>query len=287
MSSPKVCLIVTFNSPFVSNIPVLLDLYKSRFDQIFFLIHEPEKYENALKVEGKSHYFHNYFLQNFEQIRGYDYYIFTHDDAILHPQLNKHNLWSHFSIPYNAICLRNIDLVPRESSWSWAWQGGYDVVDTNPRLRNFLIEQHPQLCANYLKFIAPFQFDKYADLENIVKKHRAPLLFGGGANADLMFMSGKAMENLMEKIELLNFPGFFVEIVVPMAILLTDWPVYLLRYGRHAPIHFPRGRGILWKLLVLVFGSRISYHPIKIGTSHPLIRKIFVFLYHLASQLVT
>jgi hypothetical protein len=285
MTDHKVCLIITFNSPFAANIPILSELYKSRFDKIYFLIHKPEGYQNALRINGESFYFHNYFLQNLEQIRGYDYYVFTHDDAILHPRLNKHDLWERFSIPENALCVRNIDLVPRDSSWNWAWHGGYEVVDNNPQLRDLVNELHPHLCKSFLKYVAPFHQSKYSDPEKIIREQGPPLLFGGGANGDLMFMPGLAMERLMEKVSLLNFPGFFVEIVIPMAILLTDWPIYLLRTNPHAPIHNPRRGFILSKLGVITLLNRMSYHPIKFGMAHPLARKSFISLYGLIRRL--
>jgi hypothetical protein len=211
--------------------------------------------------------------------------VFTHDDAILHPRLNKTNLWARFSIPQNALCVRNIDLLPRDSPWKWTWHGGYDVVDGNPRLRDLVNELHPHLCENYLKYVAPFHQSKYRDPEKIMRERVPPLLFGGGANADLMFIPGPAMEKLMENVSNLNFPGLFVEIVIPMAILLTDWPIYLLRTNQHAPIHYPRRGFILSRLAVLVLLNRISFHPIKFGMAHPLSRKLFVSLYCLIRRL--
>ena len=95
----RVCLVVVFNTPFTSNIPLLMELYNGRFDSVFFLTHKPEAYQNAIGVEGESFYFHNFFLQAFESIRGFDYYVVTHDDAVLHPKLSKRNLFSAFEIP--------------------------------------------------------------------------------------------------------------------------------------------------------------------------------------------
>lgn len=281
MNDGKTCLVITFNSPYVANIPILLDLYASRFDKIFFLTHKPEGYKDALRIDGKSNYFHNYFLQSLEQIRGYDYYIFTHDDAVLNPKLDKHNISSRFSIPRSAICVRNIDLVPRDSPWVWASRGGYDIVDINLQLKNLLTELHPRLCKNYLGKIIQFHCSKYDDPKKIIGEHPLPLLFGGGANADLIFMPGQAMEELMEKISLLNFPGFFVEIVIPMAILLTDYPIYLLESNPRAPIHYSRNGFILSRLAVLALKDCISLHPIKFGIAHPLALKLFTLFYHL------
>jgi len=276
----KVCLIVVFNSPFPRNIPILLDLYRGRFDQIFFLTHQTGGYDNALPVQGHSHYFHNFYLQWLDCLLGYDYYVITHDDAVLHPQLNKHNLWQRFAIPQDAICLRNIDIVPRDSPWSWAWKGGYDIVDANQELKTLLENEHAHLLQRFERDIASFGLSRYGDPVRRIQQQK-PMLYGGGANADLLFMNARGFEKLMEKIQLLNHPGLFVEIVVPMAALLTDQPIYLLGASHHAPVHRQSFLlNILLSLFLLLAGDRISFHPIKFGKAQVRTRQLFLKLYH-------
>ena len=212
----------------MANIPLLNELYAGRFDGIFYLTHKPEGYPNALGVEGESYYFHNFLLQAFERMRGYDYYVITHDDAILHPQLNKHDLWTRFAIPARFHCVRNVDIVPRGSAWAWAQRWGYDVVDASPPLQAILTDRFPHLSKRFVQDVFPQGCSRFRDAPVRLEAQGAPMLFGGGPNADLLFLPARALEDLVGAIRLLNFPGLFVEIVVPMAVLLTDWPIHLL-----------------------------------------------------------
>ncbi len=276
----KTCLVVVFNSPYPSNVPILLQLYADRFDHVCFLTHEPADHPNAIQIEGESYYFHNFFLQAFDKIRGYDYYIITHDDAVLHPQLNQTNLWSRFSIPDNSICLRNIDIVPRNSKWFWADPFGYSVVDRCSSLRTFLTDHFSFLCSRFSEQAAPFRLSHLPDPLYQMRHHGPPLLFGGGPNADLLLLPRAAFEQLVAKIELLNYPGLFVEIVVPTAALLTDFPLYLLQRNRHAPTHRQsRWFHILVRLSYMLLSDRLSHHPIKLAKVDPSSLRLFVKLY--------
>lgn len=278
----RVCLVVCFNSPFLANIPILEQIYKDRFDDIYFLMPLAEvnyANKNIITVSGKSIYFHNYFLQAYENLRGYDYYVITHDDAVLNPRFNKNDFMSRFSLPRENICIRNIDIVPRTSPWHWAWHGGYDIVDGNDQLRSLLNKLSPLMLENYYKQVSnryPLKKDGFK-YEN--RNIETPVLFGGGANADLLLMPGKAFDELVEKIILLNFPGLFVEIVIPMAILLTNRPIYFLNSGSHKPIFLRHSLSMPLLLALMLIRNNIACHPVKFGKSNSLKKKIFLSLY--------
>ena len=88
------------------------------------------------------------------------------------------------------------------------------------------------------------------------------------------------MADVVDRIRLLNYPGLFVEIVIPIAIMLTDWPIHILRAGNHAPFHRQsRWLGILFRLMLIACGQRVSHHPIKFGKASRISRRLFVAAY--------
>ncbi len=284
----KTCLLIIFNSPFAANIPLLEALYRSRFDRVVFVLTEDARRPDAIRVHGESKTFHNFLLQAFDDVQGYDYYIVTHDDAILTPRLIPSRLFTDFGVPLDAICLRDISVVPRHSTWHWATHGGYDVVDSFPEVRELLSKVHPILCERYLSIIP--QGPRQA-IAKLMEQQLPPMLFGGGPNADLIFAPGHAFEELMDKIRILNQPELFVELVVPMAALLTRCPVYLLSAGRHCPIHrpFPLSSRlpVALRLAFLIASNRLSYHPIKFGGVGELSKRNFVRLYRMFNKTVS
>ena len=97
----KVALIIIFNHRFDKNIPVLEELYLSRFSAIFHLVpfYDGDK-PNVIAVYESSFYFQGYISQGFKSFfsQQFEHYIFVADDMILNPNINEHNYQEVFSL---------------------------------------------------------------------------------------------------------------------------------------------------------------------------------------------
>jgi hypothetical protein len=276
-------LVVVFNHPFPKNIPLLDRLYRSKFDKIFYLIDAPNIYPGIVPVKGISYTFQNFYLQAIEQIRGSDYYFITHDDALLNPRFRPSTAFSHFNLPEEAICIRNIDMIPHDSVWKYAWKGVYDVVEKNNNLRSILQSSKSQLIQRYENQIIPFGCSHY-DIAKWKKtvSEQTEILFGHGANADILMMPGKALQDMVSSLQMLQAPDLFVEAAIPTAILLTQWKIHLMDSSSHLPKYIwelEAQKKFLSNLFTMQREDLIAVHPVKFGEMKKFQKWVFVNMY--------
>jgi hypothetical protein len=279
----KTALIVVFNNPFPKNIPLLDRLYRSKFDKIFYLIDAPSIYPGMVPVKGISYNFQNFYLQAFDQIRGSDYYFITHDDALLNPRFRPATAFSHFNLPEDAICIRNIEMIPNDAAWHFTWKGVYDVVQKNENLQSVLQSFKPHLIQRYQNQILPVGCSRYdmAKWEKTVNS-QSEILFGNGAFSDILMMPGIALQDLVASLQMLQAPDLFVEAAIPTAILLTQWKIHLMASSSHAPTYFwgkETQKHAFSYLFRMLKEDRIAVHPIKLGKMKKFQRWAFINMY--------
>lgn len=97
----RVALIFVFNHRFDKNIPVLEELYKSRFNNIYHLVpfYDGDR-PNVIPVYESSFCFQGYFSQGFKTYfnEEFEHYLFVADDMILNPEINENNYRTFFQI---------------------------------------------------------------------------------------------------------------------------------------------------------------------------------------------
>lgn len=276
-------LVVIFNNPFARNINVLDKLYRSKFDRIFYLIDTPSTHPDIIEIKGHSYFFHNYYLQAIDKIRGYDYYFFIHDDAVLNPSFSADTAFTVFGLPKNAICIRSVKMISHDSTWPWAWRGVYDIVEKDSELRSALQLVKYKLVKRYEEQIMSSVLDGRDVLEwEKVVNNQSEILFGHGPNSDILMMPAEALDDMITCLQRLNFENLFVEAALPTAILLTRWDIFQLNSSSHPAVYYwneETDENPFRCLIKMCKEKQVAIHPIKFGKFRRKNRIIFIILY--------
>lgn len=97
----KVALIVIFNHRYDKNLPILEDMYRTRFSNRYYLVPFYDgDMKNVIPVYGRSIFFEGYIAQGFNSFfkEEYEHYLFVADDMIIHPKINEDNYQQFFEV---------------------------------------------------------------------------------------------------------------------------------------------------------------------------------------------
>lgn len=97
-----VALAIIYNHRYDKNIPILNDIYKDRFSQVFHIVpfYDGDD-ENVIPVYEHSFYFQGYIAQASKILKSkgnFDHFIFIGDDVLVHPEVNENNYKEFFKI---------------------------------------------------------------------------------------------------------------------------------------------------------------------------------------------
>lgn len=104
MKNRDIALIVVFNHRYDKNLPVLEEMYRSRFSNRFYLVPFYDgDMENVIPVYGRSIFFESYIAQGFNCFyeKDFKHYLFVADDMIIHPEINEDNYKDYFEVNDN------------------------------------------------------------------------------------------------------------------------------------------------------------------------------------------
>ena len=97
----QIALIIIYNHRYDKNIPLLEEMYRNRFDNIYHIIpfYDGDK-ENVIPVYENSHRFSGYIAQTWQTIKdkGFSHFLFVADDLLLNPSVNQDNLFEKLGI---------------------------------------------------------------------------------------------------------------------------------------------------------------------------------------------
>ena len=97
----QIALIIIYNHRYDKNIPLLEDIYRNRFDNIYHIIpfYDGEK-ENVIPVYENSYRFSGYISQAWQAIKdkGFSHFLFVADDLLINPSINQGNLFEKLGI---------------------------------------------------------------------------------------------------------------------------------------------------------------------------------------------
>ncbi len=97
-----VALAIIYNHRYDKNIPIVEEIYKNRFSQIFHIVpfYDGDQ-ENVIAVYEHSFYFQGYIAQASKVLKSrgdFEHFIFVGDDILLHPDVNENNYKEFFKI---------------------------------------------------------------------------------------------------------------------------------------------------------------------------------------------
>lgn len=253
----KTGLVVIFNHNYEKNIPLIKEIYKSRFDNIRILM--PFYYgndEEVIGVYGNSYTFQNYILQAKEKIMAMncDSYLLIGDDVYLNPAINRSNLHEKLRLDKDSFYIDSICDVSSgeysrpilEATRFNPASAGLDTATANRKLPSYE-EAYKILSAKNLihstrlshwkiflrEFKKPFfrnlpynwyviQSRCYHILRSIQyrimpAKMRYPYVFG---YSDLIVIPHHGMQEWCQNLEIFSSWGMFVEMAIPTAMAL-------------------------------------------------------------------
>ena len=100
----SVALIIIYNHPHPSNVPILEGIYRGRFSHVFHLMPfyqgDAPDGANVIPVFEQSFYFQGHIAQGFDRYFAdeYRHYIFVADDLFLNPMINENNYRAYFGL---------------------------------------------------------------------------------------------------------------------------------------------------------------------------------------------
>lgn len=97
----KIALLVVFNHRFDRNLPVLDELLKGKWSNVFYIVpfYDGNR-KDVITVYENSYQYEGYFAQAYQTLRNYnfDHYVIIGDDMVLNPRLNEDNILSELGI---------------------------------------------------------------------------------------------------------------------------------------------------------------------------------------------
>lgn len=248
----KACLVIVFNHRYDKNIPVLQQLYSSRFSHIYFLVPFYDgNLSNVIPVYESSHYFQSFFAQGYARFANNDctHYIFLGDDCILNPAINEQNILELAGIPAGADFVPGLNEFQTTQGEAW-WHTfkGIDFFDNRKgaeirrelpsreeaveRFRKHGLSVQPLSLRNVFGTGTPgnkkwwqFWLFKQYHYRYKWKRHRK----GGkivlpypiaGSYSDIVIVTKQTVFPFCRYCGIMAAAGLFVEIAIPTALLL-------------------------------------------------------------------
>lgn len=126
-------LCIIFNHPFPAQIPLLRELYGSRFDRILFLMpfDRSEQADDVHTVYGGAYGFDQMIASARDAILhrfdGCDAVLFLHNDALLNPAINGRDFMAEFGMDQGSVLALGIhQLCGPLNEWQWSWRAAYN-----------------------------------------------------------------------------------------------------------------------------------------------------------------
>lgn len=119
---PKVALMILFNHNYEQNLTRLDEIYKERFEEIWYIIpFYKGTRDDVIIVYENSYNFQSYIAKALEQVRHerFDHYMVISDDLLLNPKINQHNYLDFFLLSTNSAFIPGLFLLN-------------DVLETRP-----------------------------------------------------------------------------------------------------------------------------------------------------------
>jgi hypothetical protein len=116
-----VALIIIYNHKYDKNIPILENIYKDKFKNIFHLVpfYTGEK-DNVISVYENSFYFQGYIAQAYQILKtkgNFDHYLFIGDDLLLNPEINDISYKDIFKISEKDSFFPRFDELRNQKKW--------------------------------------------------------------------------------------------------------------------------------------------------------------------------
>jgi hypothetical protein len=250
-------LCVLFGHPFPKNIPVLRELYGSRFSDVIFL--QPlvrSEDRDVLTVYRGSYNFHGMIADAFARLisKRSDHYVFIQDDVLLNPLLNEKNIAERLSVEVDQAFIPKFAPLGGPLSWDWyprlMWKLFYPMNPlTGSGVENLWAQlpdaerMRDRLAAKYGFNFEPVRYDRrrppiqqlFDDpvLSETAAKVVLEGLFAGAADrsslelpypfcfglSDFFVVGGEALAQVAHLLGVMAAAEVFVEVAVPTALL--------------------------------------------------------------------
>jgi hypothetical protein len=287
MGKGKAKLVIVFNHRYDQNLPVLREMYRSRFDSILFLVPGYDGSDpDVVPVHGHSHHFQDYMAQAYPYLRNdtgkYSHIVFAADDLILHPSLHASNVAGELQLDSSSGYIKSLVSFSELSSLWIHFRGALQTIHHHQMSLSVELPDRPE----YIRFIERHGVP-VGDLiwENVqpnlagyeeylaYKTMPYPLVLG---YSDFIVVPSAVLQEFCRLCRVFTRAGLFVEVAVPMSLALScpsirqekdiSWKGIEL-WGDAE--HFAGNYGYDLNTLLIAYPQKTIYiHPVKLSKWH-------------------
>lgn len=246
----KIGLFIIFNHRFDKNIPILEDLYKDKFSNVYFIVpyYNGDK-ENVIPVFESSFYFEGYIAQAYQKIKneGFSHYFFIADDMILNPLITEDTVFDVTGIKkdhcwiYDFRDCKNTKLHHRVPTYTPIKMSGIEVNKMMPPVKD-VMQKFDKLGLSYFpskwyafqkafKYLRPHRHclkPLYDALSYILRVELVDLKSiddyypGIWAYSDILMITDDSINNFARYCGMFSGLKVFVENAIPLALIMAS-----------------------------------------------------------------
>lgn len=278
----KIALLIVYNHRYDKNIPILNNIYKNRFSNIFHLVPFYDgDVENIIPVYDNSHYFQNYIAQAYTHLRkqNFSHFYLVADDMIINPQLDENNLHDKLGLAYDECYLpRKIILQENKNNCGKKWWGhshhavSYSITQKGVEVKNILpsveeakkrFELHGIPYSNIpLSVIKPNGRGEYKiAIKCLINRGKINYPLVGGY-VDTLIIPSDYMLNFCKYCGAFAATKLFVEIAIPTALVLSTDKI---KYNDDVRLK----EGDLWNEEQIEFAKSHEFSLVKLNENFP------------------
>jgi len=248
----KICLLVLFNHRYDKNLPLLEEMYKGRFSNIYYIVpfYDGDR-KDVISVYGRSVFFETYIAQAYNLLKdkGFDYYYIVADDMVINPEINERSILEFFELQKGQSWIPHLRKIKDQKKF---WIGTlsaytYRTVQKYVETKNEL----PSVEEAVKKFTAQglddpmtlnrkdvfqefslkttYMADKARLVLRILTRMKHPfrrtadLTYPIAASySDTLLVSGTAMSKFAHYCGVFGATSLFVEVAIPTALVLAS-----------------------------------------------------------------
>lgn len=237
----KTALLIIYNHRFDRNIPILNNIYKGRFSNVFHIVpfYDGDE-ENVIPVYESSFQFSGYISQAYTHLKGkgFTHYFVVADDMVINPEIDETNLWEKSGISHDSCYILGLtSFQTRKKHWERTIEAlGYNPYVKGAEIKNVIpsIEEATERFKfhNLPTGDIPFKYvyknvrrnrslNTCEKLQLLRRRGRLAYPLVGGYS-DILLVTADVMEKFALYCGAFAATRLFVEVAIPTALVLTS-----------------------------------------------------------------
>jgi hypothetical protein len=265
MDEVEVCLCIMFNHKYETNVPILREIYGSRFSKIVFLMPfyrgtEPD----ILPYYANSFYFQLCVTQNIRALQAINakHYVFIADDLILNPEINERNVIVSLRAGVDTVSIPWVANLTGEAGSAWTRRLDIAKIHTNAVGVEWktLLPPYAKMVERIQKVGVPHRVDITHFCDELIRlghklPENRPLIIDPpypclAAYSDIFVVPGIFLEDFAHYSGVTGAMKLFAEVAIPTVSLMVSETLSFIPYMNFNPnasnVDFARNGVVYW-----------------------------------------